>query len=72
MKKILLFLLMAMFAPWAMMAQETLTIYEDGTATNNYVPVFGTWADAFLKCEFVVPASELEEMKGGTISQMDF
>ena len=72
MKKILLFLLMAMFAPWAMMAQETLTIYEDGTATNTNVPVFGTWADAFLKCEFVVPASELEEMNGGTISQMDF
>ena len=55
-----------------MMAQETLTIYEDGTATNSNVPVHGTWADAYLKCEIVVPADQLESMNGGTISQMDF
>ncbi len=53
-------------------AQETLTIYEDGTATSTYVPVYGTWADAYLKCEFVVPADELSQMSGGTISKMAF
>ena len=63
---------MAVFAPLAMMAQESLTIYEDGTATNSNVPVHGTWADAYLKCEIVVPADQLESMNGGTISQMDF
>ena len=65
-------LLMAVFAPLAMMAQETLTIYEDGTATSSNVPVHGLWADAYLKCEIVVPADQLVEMNGGTISQMDF
>ena len=63
---------MAIFTPLAMMAQETLTIYEDGTATSSNVPVHGTWADAYLKCEIVVPADQLESMNGGTISQMDF
>ena len=74
MKKILLFLtmLMVFIAPQIVRAQETLTIYENGTATSTYVPVHGIWADAYLKCEFVVPADELADMTGGTISQMDF
>ena len=72
-KKSLLFsLLLALFAPCAAQAQNELTIYEDGTATSSNVPVHGLWADAYLKCEIVVPAEELEEMNGGTISQMDF
>ena len=65
-------LLMAVFAPLAMMGQSQLTIYEDGTATSSYVPVHGLWADAYLKCEFVVPTNQLGAMTGGTISQMDF
>ncbi len=72
-KKSLLFsLLLALFAPCAAQAQNELTIYEDGTATSSNVPVHGLWADSYLKCEIVVPAEELEEMNGGTISQMDF
>ncbi len=65
-------LLMAVFVPLAMMGQSQLTIYEDGTATSSNVPVHGLWADAYLKCEFVVPTNQLGEMTGGTISQMDF
>ena len=71
-KSLLFTLLLALFMPWVANAQETLTVYEDGTATSANVPVHGLWADAYLKCEFVVPADQLEEMIGGTISQMDF
>lgn len=73
MKKVLRFLtLVAMLCiPWVTQAQLTLTVH-DGSATSSYVPVYGLWADAYLKCEFVVPATELSEMTGGTISQMDF
>ena len=53
-------------------AQSELTIYEDATSASDYVPVYGTWADAYLKCEFVVPAEELASMEGATISQMTF
>ena len=53
-------------------AQSELTIYEDGTATSGNVPVHGLWADAYLKCEFVVPADELADMTGGTISKMTY
>ena len=64
--------LMMLLVPQAVRCQEELTIYENGTATSTYVPVHGLWADAYLKCEFVIPADQLEEMDGGTISQMIF
>ena len=52
-------------------AQSELTVY-DGTATNGYVPIYGWYADAYLKSEFVIPADELSEMTNGTISSMTF
>ena len=50
---------------------ETLTVH-DGTVTNDFVPVYGYWADAYLKAEFVMPASELADMEGGSINSMKF
>ena len=44
----------------------------DGTATNSYVPAYGFYADAYLKCEMVYPASELSAMNGGTINGITF
>ncbi len=52
-------------------AQETLTVY-DGEGTNSNVPVHGLWADAYLKCEFVIPADQLDDMINGTLSEMTF
>ena len=51
--------------------QETLTVH-DGTSTNGYVPLYGFYADAYLKSEFVIPASDLSVMAGGSISSMKF
>ena len=65
-------LLVALCAPWAAMAQETLTVYENETGTNNYVPIYGLYVDEYLKCEYIIPASELEDMANGTISKMTF
>ena len=64
-------LLMALFAPWAANAQETLTVH-DGTTTNSFVPIYGYYADAYLKCEMVYPASELGDMGAGVITGMRF
>ena len=46
-------------------AQQTITVY-DGTNTNSYVPVYGTWADAYNKCEFVMNAEELGDLPAGS------
>ena len=73
-KKSLLFtLLLALFMPWAANAQETLTVYGDGTQTTNaYVPMYSGYFDDFTKSEFVIPAAKLVDMEGGTITSMKF
>ena len=48
-----------------------LTVY-DGTVTNGYVPVYGFYCDAYLKCEYIMPATELSQMAGGTINAMTY
>jgi hypothetical protein len=64
-KKLLSLLLFVMAAFTAAFAQETVTVY-DGTNTNGYVPVYGTWADAFNKCEFVMNAEQLGDLPAGS------
>ena len=52
-------------------APSSLTVY-DGTATNWQVPAYFNYFDAFSKSQFVIPADDLMEMEGGTISSMKF
>lgn len=47
---------------------ETLTT--SGGSTSTYLPFYGTWADANQHNQFVIPASELEDMQGSTISAL--
>ena len=42
----------------------------DGDATNNYVPVYGFYADAFCKVEYIMPSDDLSEMEGATLTKM--
>lgn len=66
-----------MIVPTMAGAQNTLTV-ADGTATNDYVPVYGYYADAYLRSQFVYPASDIAAatttvgMSGGSITGMTF
>ena len=71
MKKKLLLLMLLLISCWGGARAVELTVY-DGTATSQYVPVNGFSADYYLKCEFIIPADELVEMNGGTLSAMTF
>ena len=52
-------------------AQQTLTV-NDGTTTNEYVPIYGYYADSYLRCQYVQPAADLSQMIGGTINSLTF
>ena len=52
-------------------AQIPLTV-ADGTVTNRFVPVYGFYADSYLKCQVVYPAADLAGMTGGTITALTF
>ncbi len=70
MKKFLLLVAAVVACALGMAAQQTLTIYEDATSTNEYVPIYGYYCDNYLKCEFVVPADELTAMTGKEIKKL--
>ena len=71
MKKIILSLLVALMATTGAWAQETLTVF-DGDDSSWYIPMYGSYFDAFTKSECIIPASELTAMKGGTITAITF
>ena len=71
MKKLLLNLLLLLTMAIGAVAQETLTVH-DGSATSGYVPVYGFYADAYLKSEIIYPAEDLVDAIDGTISSMKF
>ena len=48
-----------------------LTVY-NGTATNQYIPMYGYYFDDFTKSECIIPASQLTAMNGCTISAITF
>ena len=58
-------------------AQNTLTV-ADGTTTNSYVPVYGFYADAYLRCQTIYTAGALDAaaagygMNGGTITSLTY
>jgi hypothetical protein len=53
------------------LVEAELTVH-DGSSTSNFVPVYGTWCDAYLKCEMVYPATELNAMAGGKINGLTY
>ena len=67
----LLILLLAIIMPWQAKSQETLTVY-DGNATSQYIPMYGNFFDDYTKSECIIPASELTDMEGGTITAITF
>ena len=70
-RKLLLFsLLLALMVPWTAKAQ-TLTVC-DGTTTNNYIPIYGYWADAAQHNQMIYPATDLSVMNGKSITSMTF
>lgn len=71
-KYIKIFLLFAaLMMPWAMRAQSTLTVC-DGTDSNEYVPIYGYYADDEQTNQMIFPASMLTAMQGTNIEQMVF
>jgi hypothetical protein len=48
-----------------------LTVYE-GTQTNNHVPMYVFYFDDWTRSQFVIPAADLADVAGGTISALKF
>lgn len=79
MQKFLRIMLLMAFSAlsWAANAQNTLTV-ANGMSTNGYVPVYGYYADAYLRSQIIYPAADIAAatttagMTGGSITSMTF
>jgi len=67
----LMMLLMAMLAPLGAWAEE-LTVYQNETATNIFVPIYGYYVDTQHTDQHIIPASDLSSMSGSDISSMKY
>ena len=70
-KKLFYFLVLVLMAATKPAVAAELTVF-DGTATNDKVPAYVYYWDDFTRCQTVIPATNLEEMIGGTISALTF
>ena len=50
---------------------HTLTV-NDGTTTNQYVPIYGTYVDQGIESQFIIPAADLAAMLYGHINKLTF
>ena len=71
-KKLLSLLLLVVAAFTTAFAQQELTVYEGEGGTNGYVPTYMGYWDDFTRSQYVIPAADLAEMNGGTISAIKF
>ena len=71
-KKLLSLLLLVVAAFTTAFAQQELTVYEGEGGTNGYVPTYMGYWDDFTRSQYVIPAADLAEMNGGTISALTF
>ena len=60
-----------MLFAWPARAQVQLTV-ADGTTTNEYVPIYGYYADAYLRAQMIYPGTDLAAMTGGVVNSMTF
>ena len=70
-KKVISLVLALLLAIAGLVRAEELTV-NSGIVTNAYVPVYGFYADAYLKAEFVTPAADLASMADSDITRMRF
>lgn len=49
-----------------------LTAYPDGSNTTGYLPMYGLYADAYTRSQYVIPAAEITAMAGRTINSLTY
>ena len=73
MKKKVFSLMMTLLLAFVGVAKADGLTVNDGTASSSYIPFYGLYADTQgCTSECIIPASDLADMAGGTISEMTF
>ena len=68
----LLLILVALAFSGVAKAQRELTIYENTSSRNSFIPVMFDYFNYYARTQFIIPASELSAMAGGKIHVLKF
>ena len=68
----LAFLLLALFCVVGVQLKADDLTVNDGTTTNEYVPIRGYYGDTSGKSQFIVPSDDLSDIISGTITGISF
>lgn len=49
-----------------------LVTVNDGTSTNERIPIYGYWCDNTTKSQFIIPSADLTPLQGGIINKLVF
>ena len=75
MKKGIFSLMMGLLLAFTGLARANELTVNDGTATNQYIPIYGYYADmstSYTETQFILPSADLAAMNGGTITGLTF
>ena len=72
MKKFRLSFLLLSLLLVAVGARADEVTVNEGPATNNYIPIFGYYADAYTRSQFIIPAGNLSAMANKYVTKMTF
>lgn len=64
-------MLVALFLMPLALSAQSLTVH-NGTGTNSFIPIYGSYVDMGIHSQFIYPASELQAMVGKEITQLTF
>ena len=68
-----LLLMAALIVPWVTNAQETFTVGENASQTNDYGPFYGYFMDNYTRSQTLYPSSYLNGLPdGATITKLTF
>lgn len=72
MKKIYSLIILCVLLCYAGSAWGDELTVADKTNYNSYVPIYGSWMDAYTRCQVIYLSSELAAMNGKSITSMTF
>ena len=67
--------MMGLILAFTGLARANELTVNDGTATNQYIPIYGYYADvstSYTETQFILPSADLAAMNGGTITGLTF
>lgn len=70
-KNLIVFFILSLLVSIGGLRAEVLTV-NNGTTTNQFVPIYGFWTNMWTKSQFIIPATSLTQLVYNNVNSMTF